>query len=108
MCGPYEHARRPRGSRLPSGMALDVHTAWEHALYFTDVFGRPLDTPLPWTPDASDPSADMWARPDETRNDIDGAVGLLEGCDNVRVSDVSARQALHDRIEEAARLAAGG
>ena len=165
--GEYDIRRplTPTGTNL---LGLVKHTAWEHALYFTDVFGRPMDSPFPWAPDASNPDADMWARPDETRDDIvavartmwdladatiealpldapgqvwwwgddpvtlhrvlvhvtantqrhaghadilresiDGAVGLLEGHDNVRVRDLDARQALHDRIEEAARLADG-
>ena len=44
---------------------------------------------------------------DIIRESVDGSVGLLSGHDNMRVSDPSARQRLHDRIEEAARLASG-
>ena len=44
---------------------------------------------------------------DILRESVDGAVGLLNGHDNMRTSDPSARLDLYDRIEEAARLASG-
>lgn len=42
---------------------------------------------------------------DILRETIDGAVGLLPGHDDLRIRDAAAWKALHDRIEEAARLA---
>ena len=44
---------------------------------------------------------------DIIRESIDGSAGLLEGHDNMRGRDPAAWQALHDRIEEAARSADG-
>lgn len=155
----------PTGTNL---LGLVKHSAWELVMYFGDVFGRGNDTSLPWMPDDAEPDADMWARPDETREgiialyrqtwdladttidelpldavgrvwwwgdspvtlhrvlvhvaantqrhaghadiireSIDGSVGLLPGHDDVRTRDPAAWQTLHDRIEEAARLADG-
>jgi hypothetical protein len=167
--GEYDIRRplTPTGTNL---LGLVRHSAWELAMYFgSDVFGRANDVSLPWMDEDAEPNADMWARPEETREGIvalyrltwdvadatidelpldatgrvwwwgdspvtlhrvlvhvtantqrhaghadiiresvDGAVGLLEAHDNMRRSDVSARQELHDRIEEAARLASSG
>jgi hypothetical protein len=36
------------------------------------VFGRTHDTSLPWFSDGTDAHADLWAAPDETREDIVG------------------------------------
>jgi hypothetical protein len=165
--GEYDVRRpvTPTGTNL---LGLVKHSAFEHFIYFGEVFGRPPDMALPWMPDDAEPDADMWARPDETRDgivavcrqtweladatidelpldaagrvwwwgddpvtlhrvlvhvtanvqrhaghadiireSIDGSAGLLEGHDNLRSSDPASRQALHDRIEEAARLAEG-
>lgn len=166
--GEYD-IRRPM---VPTGtnlLGLVKHNAWEHFIYFGDVFGRAPKITLPWMADDSEPNADMWARPDESREEIvavcrqtweladgtidelpldavghvwwwgdspvtlhrvlvhvtanvqrhaghadiiresiDGAVGLLQGHDDVRVNDPAERQALHHRIEDAARFAHGG
>ena len=165
--GEYDIRRplTPTGTNL---LGLVKHNAWELVIYFGEVFGRSLDTPLPWMPDHAEPNADMWARPDETRErivghyrqtweladttiaelpldaparvwwwgddpvtlhrvlvhvtanaqrhaghadivreSIDGSTGLLEGADNLRIRDPASWQTLHDRIEEAARLADG-
>jgi hypothetical protein len=34
------------------------------------VFGRTYDTALPWLSSDAEPNADLWATPDETRDDI--------------------------------------
>ena len=158
--------RRPMTPTGTNLLGLVKHSAGELFLYFGDVFGRPQDPWLPWMADGSEPNADMWATPDETRESIvaryrqtweladttidelpldapgqvwwwgddpvtlhrvlvhvtantqrhaghadiiresiDGSVGLLEASDNLRIQDAAAWQTLHDRIEEAARLA---
>src|SRR5688572_28607394 len=40
--------------------------------YFSDVFGRPADERLPWYDEDAEPNADMWATPEESRDDIVG------------------------------------
>ena len=67
--GEYDIRRpvTPTGTNL---LGLVKHDAWEHLIYFGDVFGRTPDITLPWMPDDVEPNADMWARPDETREGI--------------------------------------
>lgn len=67
--GEYDTRRpvMPTGTNL---LGLVKHSAWEHFIYFGDVFGRPPAFTLPWMPDDSEPNADMWARPDESREQI--------------------------------------
>jgi hypothetical protein len=40
--------------------------------YFGETFGRPFPEPLPWLDDDAEPNADMWATPEESREDIVG------------------------------------
>ncbi|MEU2712045.1 DinB family protein [Streptomyces sp. NPDC007205] len=59
----------PTGTNL---LGLVKHLAGAEALYFGATFGRPFAaTPLWFTGDA-EPNADLWARADETREDIVG------------------------------------
>ncbi|MFF5959641.1 DinB family protein [Streptomyces luteogriseus] len=62
----------PTGTNL---LGLVKHTAGVELGYFGDTFGRPYfgENPPPWwyTQDA-EPNADMWATPDESREDITG------------------------------------
>ena len=57
----------PTGTNL---LGLVKHLASVAAGYFGDTFGRPFETPLPWLDDDAEPNADMWASPDESREDI--------------------------------------
>jgi len=59
----------PTGTNL---LGLVKHVASTEATYLADVFGRPFAEPLPWTADDAEPNADMWATPDESRDDIVG------------------------------------
>ncbi|MGW4797614.1 DinB family protein, partial [Nonomuraea sp. NPDC004297] len=43
------------------------HLAGVELGYFGDTFGRPSGVPLPWLDDDAEPNADMWATPDESR-----------------------------------------
>ena len=38
--------------------------------YFGDTFGRPPGESLPWSEDGAEANADLWATPDESRDDI--------------------------------------
>ncbi|MGH7666507.1 MAG: DinB family protein [Candidatus Dormibacteria bacterium] len=64
--------RRPM---VPSGtnlLGLLKHLAACEAGYFGDTFGRPFGEPMPWSADDAEPNADMWATPEETREQIVG------------------------------------
>lgn len=57
----------PTGTNL---LGLVKHVASVEVGYFGDVFGRPHGQPLPWLADDAEPDADLWASPDETRDQI--------------------------------------
>jgi uncharacterized damage-inducible protein DinB len=62
--------RRPM---MPTGtnlLGLVKHLASVELGYFGDTFGRPSAEPLPWFDDDAEPNADMWATPNESRDDI--------------------------------------
>ena len=67
--GEYDIRRplTPTGTNL---LGLVKHSAGTHLRYFGEVFGRTHDGSLPWLSDDADPNADMWAKPDETREGI--------------------------------------
>jgi uncharacterized damage-inducible protein DinB len=57
----------PTGTNL---LGLVKHVASVEAGYLGDTFGRPFGEPLPWLqPDAA-PNEDMWATPDQSRQEI--------------------------------------
>jgi hypothetical protein len=63
-------ARRPM---VPTGtnlLGLIKHVASVEAGYFGETFGRPFDESLPWLDEGAEPNADMWATPEETRDQI--------------------------------------
>jgi uncharacterized damage-inducible protein DinB len=65
----YE-VRRPL---TPSGtnlLGLVKHLASVELGYFGETFGRPPGEALPWFDEGAEPNADMWATPDESRDDI--------------------------------------
>ncbi len=57
----------PTGTNL---LGLVKHVASVEIEYFGDCFGRPSGEPLPWFGDDAETNADMWATPDESRDDI--------------------------------------
>jgi hypothetical protein len=67
--GEYDIRRplTPTGTNL---LGLVKHNAATHVLYFGEVFGRALDMSLPWLSADAEPNADLWAAPDEARDDI--------------------------------------
>ena len=162
--------RRPLTITGTNLLGLVKHVASVEVGYLGDTFGRPFDVPLPWFDDDAAPNADMWATPEESREEIvglyrrawahddatiealdldavgrvphwpaeraritlhhalvhvlaetnrhgghadivreqlDGAVGYREGNDNLWV-DEDGWPAHRDRVEAAARRAAGG
>ncbi len=65
-------ARRPLTPTGTNVLGLLKHLASCELGYFGDVFGRPSGIPLPWWDDDAEPDADMWATPQESREDITG------------------------------------
>jgi hypothetical protein len=59
----------PTGTNL---LGLVKHVASVEYGYFGDTFGRPSDEPLPWFDEDAEPNADLWARPNESRDAIIG------------------------------------
>jgi len=57
----------PTGTNL---LGLVKHLASVELGYFGDTFGRPHHESVPWFDDGAEPNADMWAAPDESRDDI--------------------------------------
>ncbi len=59
----------PTGTNL---LGLIKHVASVELGYFGDTFGRPSGEALPWLEDDAEPNADMWATPEESREQITG------------------------------------
>ena len=57
----------PTGTNL---LGLIKHTGSVELGYFGNSFGRPFPEPLQWLADDAGPDDDMWAKSDETRDDI--------------------------------------
>jgi hypothetical protein len=57
----------PTGTNL---LGLVKHSASVELGYFGDSFGRPSSEPRPWLADDAEIDGDMWATPDESRDDI--------------------------------------
>jgi hypothetical protein len=62
----------PTGTNL---LGLVKHMASVESGYFGATFGRPIGEPMPWLDDDSEMNADMWATPDESREQV---VGLYQ------------------------------
>ncbi|RRO15505.1 DinB family protein [Saccharopolyspora rhizosphaerae] len=60
--------RRPMTPTGTNLLGLVKHLATVELGYFGDVFGRPSGIPMPWTGPGAELDADMWARPDESRD----------------------------------------
>src|SRR5262245_35269658 len=59
----------PTGTNL---LGLVKHVASVEAGYLGDIFGRPFGEQFPWFEDGAEPNADMWATPEESREQIVG------------------------------------
>ena len=59
----------PTGTNL---LGLVKHVASVTAGYFGDTFGRPFGEQFPWFEETAEHNADMWATPEESREDIVG------------------------------------
>jgi len=59
----------PTGTNL---LGLVKHVASVEIGYFGETFGRPFAESLPWFDEDAEPNADMWATPEESREQITG------------------------------------
>jgi uncharacterized damage-inducible protein DinB len=64
--------RRPLVRTGTNLLGLVKHLAGVEAGYLGFVFGRPFDELMPWLDEDAEPNADMWASPDESRQDVVG------------------------------------
>jgi uncharacterized damage-inducible protein DinB len=73
--GEYDVRRpiTPTGTNL---LGLVKHVASVELGYFVACFGRELPVPLPWHEEDAEDNADMWATPEESREDIIGLYHL--------------------------------
>ena len=62
--------RRPMTPTGTNLLGMVKHLASVELEYFGATFGRPSAEPLPWFDDGAEPNADMWATPEESRDDI--------------------------------------
>ncbi|MGY1633392.1 DinB family protein [Geodermatophilus sp. SYSU D01186] len=68
--GLDEYAVRRSMTRTGTNLlGLVKHVAYVQLGYFGEVLGRPSGRPCPWD-DGGEDDADMWARPDERREDV--------------------------------------
>jgi hypothetical protein len=68
--------RRPMTPTGTNLLGIVKHVASVELEYFGPVFGRPHGVALPWLADEAAPNADMWAGPEESREDIVGLYRL--------------------------------
>ncbi|MFF4655527.1 DinB family protein [Streptomyces sp. NPDC001381] len=69
---PEYAVRRPMTPTGTNLLGLVKHLAGAEALYFGAVHGRPFAGPRLWITGDAEPNEDLWARADETREDIVG------------------------------------
>lgn len=65
-------ARRPMTPTATNLLGLVKHVAYVQAGYLGATFGRPFPEPMPWEAEGSEMDDDMWARPDESVEEIVG------------------------------------
>ncbi len=63
-------ARRPLTPTATNLLGIVKHVASVEAGYLGDCFGRPFPQTFPWFADDAEPNADMWALPDQSREEI--------------------------------------
>ncbi|MFA9431138.1 DinB family protein [Egicoccus sp. AB-alg2] len=69
--GEYD-ARRPMTPTGTNLLGMVKHLAGVEAGYFGFVFGRPFPEPLPWMDEDAELNADLWATPEESREQVVG------------------------------------
>jgi hypothetical protein len=67
--GEYD-VRRPMTPTGTNLLGLVKHVAYVQLGYFGEVFGRPSGRPYPWEAEGAEEGVDLWAAPDESRDDV--------------------------------------
>lgn len=67
--GEYD-VRRPMTPTATNLLGLVKHVGVGAAAYFGEVFGRPFPEPVLWFTDSDDPTVDMFATAEETREQV--------------------------------------
>jgi hypothetical protein len=67
--GEYD-VRRPMTPTGTNLLGLVKHVAYVQLGYFGEVFGRPSGRPYPWEAEGVEEDVDLWAAPDESRDDV--------------------------------------
>ena len=67
--GEYD-VRRPMTPTGTNLLGLVKHVAYVQLGYFGEVFGRPSGRPYPWDAEGAEEDVDLWAAPDESRDDV--------------------------------------
>jgi len=62
--------RRPMTPTGTNLLGLVKHVAYVQLGYFGEVFGRPSGRPYPWEAEGVEEDVDLWAAPDESRDDV--------------------------------------
>jgi len=62
--------RRPMTPTGTNLLGLVKHVAYVQLGYFGEVFGRPSGRPYPWDAEGVEEDVDLWAAPDESRDDV--------------------------------------
>jgi hypothetical protein len=63
-------ARRPMTPTGTNLLGLVKHVAYVQLGYLGEVFGRPSGRPYPWDAEGAEEGVDLWAAPDESRDDV--------------------------------------
>jgi uncharacterized damage-inducible protein DinB len=81
--------RRPMTPTGTNLLGLVKHTTGSHLRYFGTVFARDLGVELPWASETFEPSADMWATPEESRNEITSLYRAVCAAADTTINDLS-------------------
>jgi uncharacterized damage-inducible protein DinB len=86
---PEYDARRPLTPTGTNLLGLVKHLANVEAGYFGDTFARPFSEPMAWREDSADPNADMWATPDESRDQIVGLYRRVQAHADATIAELA-------------------
>ena len=96
----------PTGTNL---LGLAEHLAYVEMGYFGPVFGRPVPEVESWMAADGEPNADLWAAPEETRDDVLALYRRAWALSDATVEELALDEgwwaSYRDQLERAARTA---